>query len=380
MDALIVTLLCLLGYTYAGYPLLAALLARVAARPHRREPIEPTVSLVIVAYNEERDIAAKLENALALDYPRDKLEIVVASDGSSDRTDEIVRGFADRGVRLFRADDHPGKSGTTNRVVETTTGELLVFSDATGVYARGALRALVPNFADPTVGAVTGRVSYRYGGSAAAEGFRAYQRLVVFARSAESQWGTETSTSGSISAIRRALFQPIPPHLDFDFCHPLHVAMAGLRTVYEVDALSEEEAREHSGSEFAARVRMAILAYSFVPYLLRRLPRVRSPRYLFQILSHKLMRWAAPVLLLALLVTSAAAAPSSPFARLLLLLQLLFYATALLAHLLQSHIPRPAARLLGPPLFFTTIHLAFLVGLLRTLRGHRIATWSPHRN
>lgn len=380
MDALLVTLLCLLGYAYAGYPLLAFALARVAARPHRRETIEPTVSLVIVAYNEERDIAAKLENALALDYSGDKLEIVVASDGSADRTDEIVRGFADRGVKLFRADEHPGKAGTTNRVAETLTGDILVFSDATGAYTPGALRALVRNFADPTVGAVTGRVTYRYGDSTVAEGFRAYQRLVVFARSAESEWGTETSTSGSISALRSSLFRPIPPHLDFDFCHPLHVAMAGLRTVYEADAISEEEAREHSGSEFAARVRMAMLAYSFVPYLFANLGRVRSPLYLFQILSHKLMRWLAPVLLVTLLTVSGLAAPTSTFAGLLLLAQLVFYGCAVLAYLTQARIPRPAARLLGPPLFFTTIHLAFLVGLLRTLRGRRLTTWSPDRS
>ena len=125
MEALLYTSLLLLAYTYAGYPLLAGALAALLRRPHWREPIEPTVSLVILAYNEERDIARKLENALALDYPREKLEIVVASDGSTDRTDEIVRGFADRGVRLFRAREHPGKSGTTNRVAETTTGDYL---------------------------------------------------------------------------------------------------------------------------------------------------------------------------------------------------------------------------------------------------------------
>ncbi len=164
MEALLYTSLALLAYTYAGYPLLAGLLALLAPRPHRREPIEPEVSLVIVAYDEERDIARKLENSFALDYPSDKLEIVVASDGSTDRTDEIVRGFEDRGVRLFRADDHPGKSGTTSRVAETLRGEILIFSDATGEYDPGVVRSFVRNFADPSVGAATGRVLYRYGG------------------------------------------------------------------------------------------------------------------------------------------------------------------------------------------------------------------------
>jgi hypothetical protein len=127
-------------------------------------------------------------------------------------------------------------------------------------------------------------------------------------------------------------------------------------------------------------VRMAMLAYSFVPYLFANLGRVRSPLYLFQILSHKLMRWLAPVLLVTLLTVSGLAAPTSTFAGLLLLAQLVFYGCAVLAYLTQARISRPAARLLGPPLFFTTIHLAFLVGLLRTLRGRRLTTWSPDRS
>ncbi len=377
MDALLYTSLVLLAYTYAGYPLLAGLLAWLVPRPHRREPIEPPVSVVIVAHNEERDISRKLDNTLALDYPPDKLEIVVASDGSTDRTDEIVRSYAERGVRLFRAEDHPGKSATTSRVAETTSGEILIFSDATGVYDAGVVRSFVRNFADPSVGAATGRVLYRYGGSTASEGFRSYQRLVVFARRAESIWGTETSVSGSICAIRRQVFRPIPPHLDFDLCHPLHVAQAGLRTVYEADATSLEDAREQARAEFAARVRMGLLAYSFVPYLLAGLPRVKSPAYLFQVLSHKLLRWSAPLLLVLLLASSVLAAPGSPTAQLILALQVALYAAAALGFALPRR--GALARLLGVPLFFVTIHLAFLFGLGRFLRGERLAAWNPDR-
>jgi cellulose synthase/poly-beta-1,6-N-acetylglucosamine synthase-like glycosyltransferase len=375
--ALLVASLSLLLYVYAGYPLLASLLARAARRPVRKAPGEPHVSLVIVAYNEERDLARKLENTLALDYPSERLEIVVASDGSTDRTDEIASDFAARGVRVFRADDHPGKSGTTSRVVPTLRGEILVFSDATGMYAPDALRALVANFADPEVGAVSGRVIYRYRGSAAAEGFRAYQRMVVAARSAESEWGTETSVSGSICAVRRELFLAIPPHLDYDFAHPLHVAQAGLRTVYEAAAISEEQARERAGSEFQARVRMAVLAFSFVPYWLRALPRVRRAGYLFQFVSHKLLRWLAPLPLLGLLISSASLATSSSLARALLAAQVALYAAAAGALLLPDR--ARLARLLGPPLFFVTIHAAFLWGLLRWLLGVRVGPWQPER-
>ncbi len=368
----------LLTYVYAGYPLLSGLLARIAARPHRRDAIEPSVSLIILAYNEERDIAAKLENSLALDYPSDKLEIVVASDGSEDRTDEIVRGFADRGVRLFRADEHPGKTGTTNRVVPGTQGEILVFSDATGVYGHDALRALVRNFADPEVGAVSGRVTYTYGGSASAEGFDAYQKLVVFARKADGEWGTETSTSGSITAIRRELFRPIPSQLDFDMANPLHVALAGRRTVYEPEATSGEEAREEAASEFGARVRMAVFAFSFLPYLLSHLRECQNRRYVFQMLSHKVLRWLSPFLLLGLLASSALLASQSTLAVCALTAQLLFYALAGAGYLMQGS-RGLIARATGIPLFFVTINLAFLVGGMRWLRGERIGTWKPER-
>ena len=365
----------LLAYVYAGYPLLTALLARLFPRPARAAEIEPSVSFVILAYNEEADIAAKLENTLALDYPADRLEVVVASDGSTDRTDAIASSFADRGVRLFRADEHPGKTETTNRVVRETSGEVLVFSDATGLWEPGALRALVRGFADPDVGAVSGRVVYTYPAAASARGFRAYQHWIVFARRAESIWGTETSVSGSICAVRRALFTALPAHLDFDMAHPLHVAMAGLRTVYEADAISHESARSSARSEFDARVRMAMLAYGFLPYLVRSLPRVRRPVYVFAVLSHKVARWLAPLALVTLLISSAALATESAWIAALLAAQLAVYAAAWAGRREGA----TAGRLLGIPLFFVTLHLAFLRALVRVLRGERIGRWQPER-
>ena len=373
--------LALVAYTYAGYPLLAALLAALAARPHRTAAIEPSVSLIILAHDEEAAIGAKLENTLALDYPADRLEIVVASDGSTDRTDEIVLGHAPRGVRLVRAPDHPGKTETTNRAVAQTSGEILVFSDATGVYSPGALRALVRSFADPAVGAVSGRVVYDYPQAASAQGFRAYQRLVVWARSAESRWGTETSVSGSICAVRRDAFEPLPRHLDFDMAHPLHVAARGLRTVYEPEAVSREEARSAARSEFDARVRMALFAFGFIPYALSRMRSAGPSRnldlYVFQFFSHKLMRWLAPLWLAFLAVASIALAGRSRIAALALVAQLLLYASAALAY--RVRLQGRAAAILGIPLFFVTLHWAFAVGLWRYARGQRAGAWRPER-
>ena len=381
MEWLLYASLAVLAYTYAGYPLLAGLLATLAARPHRTGAIEPSVSLIILAHNEEEALGAKLENTLALDYPPDRLEIVVASDGSTDRTDAIALDHAQRGVQLVRAPDHPGKTETTNRAVAQTRGEILVFSDATGAYNPGALRALVRSFADPRVGAVSGRVVYDYPDAASAQGFRAYQRFAVWARRAESVWGTETSVSGSICAVRRSAFEPLPRHLDFDMAHPLHVAARGLRAVYEPEAVSREEARSAARSEFSARVRMALFAFGFVPYALARIASARRSRsfglYVFQFVSHKLMRWIAPLWLGLLALTSAALAGTSRLAALALIAQLILYGSAALAY--RVRLEGRAAAILGVPLFFVTLHWAFAVGLWRYLRGQRAGVWSPER-
>jgi cellulose synthase/poly-beta-1,6-N-acetylglucosamine synthase-like glycosyltransferase len=369
----------LLTYTYLGYPVLAAALARLWPRPIWLAPIEPSVSLVIVARNEERELAGKLESALALDYPREKVEIVVASDGSTDRTEAIAEGFAARGVALLRAADHPGRTETANRAVEQTRGEILVFSDATGQYERGALRALVRNFADPEVGAVSGRVVYRYARSAAAQGFRAFEWLNLFTRSAENAWGSETSVNGSICAVRRENFTRLPAHLDFELAHPLHVALGGRRTVYESEAVANELARADTASEFEARVRMAAQAYGFLPYLLARLMRCRSPSYLFQILSHKLARWLAPFGLVGLLYASSALAAEHGLAAALLALQLGFYTASALALVLPHAATERAPLLLGVPLFFITLQLGSLVGFGRWLAASASARAASRR-
>jgi cellulose synthase/poly-beta-1,6-N-acetylglucosamine synthase-like glycosyltransferase len=367
----------LLAYAFVGYPLLVRGLALLRPRPFRPAPIEPTVSFLIAAYNEEAVIAEKLENTLALDYPRDKLEIVVASDGSTDGTHAVVERFAERGVRLFVPEGHLGKTGTANAAVPTTRGEILVFSDATGMYNREAVRALVRNFADARVGAVTGRVLYRYDESVTARGFEAYQRLVVPQRRAESVFGTETSVSGSIHAVRRERFAAAPPELSFDIVHPLHVALSGQRTVYEAEATSLEDARSRPEDEFRSRVRIAVRMWSFVPYLLARLPSCRDAMYVFQVVSHKLLRWlSAP--LLALAAAAAAVLATRGGLHALPLLALGCAAGAAALGWLAARLGRGA----GPfaaALVFATLELAYLVGLARWLRGARFAGWRPER-
>jgi len=174
-------------YTYAGYPLLLVIMSSLCPRLVRRADSMPSVTIIITAYNEEQALAAKLEDTLALDYPRNRLEVIVASDCSSDRTDEIACEFGGRGVRLHRQPERLGKTAAQNAAVEWASGEIVVFSDATTFYQRNVLRTIMPNFADPTVGCVTGRVSYTDStSSSVGHGTRSYWSYEFFLKKHES--------------------------------------------------------------------------------------------------------------------------------------------------------------------------------------------------
>jgi len=207
-----------LFYTYAGYPLLLVLVSVLRSRTIQRGEVEPTVSVIITAYNEERDLSAKLENTLALDYPRELLEIIVASDCSSDRTDEIARGFAGRGVQLHRQTQRLGKTAAQNAAVEKAHGEIILFSDATSLYQPDTIRATMPSFADPSVGCVAGRLEYIDGSdSRVGRGARSYWSYETFLKRHESRVGSLIGASGCLYAVRRSAYVPLYHEACSDF-------------------------------------------------------------------------------------------------------------------------------------------------------------------
>src|SRR3954470_12407114 len=206
-------------YAYLGYPLLLVLMSRLWGRAVRRAPFTPRVTFIITAYNEERDLAAKLENTLALDYPSDRLEIIVASDCSTDRTDQIVREFAPRGVRLHRQPARLGKTAAQNAAVELAGGEVLLFSDATTLYRPNVLRVLTPSFADPTVGCATGRIVYRDSAatSSVGHGTRSYWSYEFLLRQHESTVSSMIGVCGCMYAVRRSAYVPLYNEACSDF-------------------------------------------------------------------------------------------------------------------------------------------------------------------
>lgn len=377
------TMVAAILYAYGGYTLAIMLLSLVIRRPVRRDDgYEPPVTFLIAAYNEERDIAAKLDNTLALDYPADKLEIMVASDGSTDGTDEIVRSYAARHpqVRLVRVEGRVGKTETQNQAVEQASGDVVVFSDATTEYQADAVRKLVRNYADPAVGAVSGKYKYREGeGSSmglATVLFWNYENLI---KSRQTRIRTVTGCSGCIYSVRRSAYERLPHQFTSDLVEPLRVLAAGHRIVFEPEALAFEDPTERSGDEFRMRVRVITQGMAGVWYMRSLLNPLRHGFVAFQLWSHKISRWLVPLFLIglygvstALFLVGAGWIYTAAFVA-----QSVFYLMALAGFVADRLGVR--FRILSLPLYFCVLNLASLIGLVNLIRGERMALWEPLR-
>jgi cellulose synthase/poly-beta-1,6-N-acetylglucosamine synthase-like glycosyltransferase len=367
-----------LFYTYAGYPLLIALVSALKHRKVRRAEIQPTISIIITAFNEERDLRAKLENTMALDYPRDLLEIIVASDCSTDRTDDIAREFAVHGVRLHRQPERLGKTAAQNAAVEHARGAIVLFSDATSLYEPDVLRAIVPNFADAEVGCVAGRLRYvDSSDSHVGHGARSYWGYETFLKTHESRAGSLIGASGCLYAVRKAAYVPLYHEACSDFIIATKMVEQGLRTIYEPNALCTEETNRQSDKELKMRVR--IIAQTFTDLWRHRamLNPFRSGFYAVQLLSHKVMRYLVPFFLMGLFFASAVLASDALVYRIAFAAQLAGYACPLLAWMLDRVGIR--SRLLAFPQYFILANLASLIACYQFLRGERYARWEPIR-
>jgi cellulose synthase/poly-beta-1,6-N-acetylglucosamine synthase-like glycosyltransferase len=369
-----------LFYAYGGFALLVGLVGLVQRRGVRKLPITPSVSLIIAAYNEEKVIAERLENALAMDYPRDRLQILVASDGSTDGTDDIVASYASRGVLLLSLPRH-GKIRTLNAAVERATGKILVFTDANIMCGADTLRALVANFADASVGGVAGHTTYTLdpASESSSYGERLYWRYDTWLKKLESQTGSIVSAHGGLYAIRRVLFRPIPDGaVTDDFAISTLVVAQGYRLVFEPEALATEVAVPEAQREFRRRVRLMTRGLRGV--FLRR--HLLNPRkygfYSIVLASHKLARRLVPVSLAILGVASLAAWSHGPLYQAAVLAQAFFYGMASVGYLLRrSRMGR--LRLLYIPFYYCMANVACSVAWVHALRGRRIEVWQPQR-
>ena len=363
-------------WTYLGYPLFIRWLARRRPRPHRQTPLEPTVTFIIPALNEEAVITAKLENLLSLDYPPALREIIVIADGSTDRTVELVQAYAGQGIQLLFQPERRGKIAAMNRAVPAAQGEILIFSDANTFMEPGSVRALVRNFADPQVACVSGEKRIRPAAQLQAEGESAYWRYESALKRADSQVSTAIGALGEFFAIRRTLYRPLAEDsIIEDFVLSMQLVMEGWRVVYEPAAITWETASPTVRGEWRRRTRMAAGGFQ----ALGRLRGLLSPRYGlvgFQYFSHKVLRWLAPLFMLLALGT-AAVLTRWPFYRLCWWGQVGFYALAGLGGLLE--ILGVRSKWLRIPFYFCFTNATALAGLIRYLTRRQTVLWTKAR-
>jgi cellulose synthase/poly-beta-1,6-N-acetylglucosamine synthase-like glycosyltransferase len=375
-----------LAHTYFLYPAVLVLLDALSqlranlrfirfSNERRREEVKeailPSVSLVVAAYNEESCIAQKLNNTLELNYPRERFELLVGSDGSTDATDAIVMNAGDTRVRLSRA-ERAGKTTVLNRCVPMAKGDIVVLSDANTVIDKDAIRKLVRHFADPQVGAVCGKLKLYnpkvkgYEESA----YWTYESLIKFY---ESKRGAVMGANGGLYAIRRRLFNAMPPStIVDDFVVPMGILERGYKVIYDPEAVAYEETTEDYGREFGRRARIA--AGNFQS--LKLFPSLLSPTagfIAFALWSHKVLRWAAPALMALALVSNVALLHRSPLYQLALIAQLGFYALAFAGK--RGIFTGALKRVASVAYYFVTMNCAIAVGFWRFVRNAQRAAW-----
>lgn len=367
----------LIFYTYIGYSLLILLLSLVVNRTVKKKEIYPKVTFLITAYNEELSIASKLENTLSLDYPKNKLEVMVASDGSTDRTDDIVRGFADRGVVLKRVEGRVGKTATQNEAVKEANGDIIIFSDATTKYSRDAIKKIVRNYADEAVGAVSGRYEYvNPTGAPVGIGTILFWKYENFIKSIQTRIRTITGCCGCIYSLRKEAYVPLPPDIISDLVEPLKIIERGYRVVFEPEAIAYEETTEKPSEEFKMRIRIITRAMRGILYVKSLLNPLKYPFVAFQLISHKVLRWLIPFFLIGLFISNYFLL-GHWFYNMTFVMQISFYTIAFMGMIADRLGKR--LKMFAIPMYFCVVNTASLIAFFKILAGQRAVTWETVR-
>lgn len=374
----------LIGYAYVGYLAVLWVLTRVLRMPTGYELTSelPKVSLIISVYNEETVLSDKLINSLLLDYPRELLELIVVSDGSTDGTEEIARSFADSGVILKSYQGRIGKTACLNQATAGLSSDIVIFSDANSMYPPNAVRALVAPFSDPKVGFVTGGTSYVADNNGRmGESIGVYAKLEQMVKLFESQLGSCVGADGAIFAIRRSLYEPLD-HADInDLVIPLRIVRAGYRGIYSPQASCVEVVAKEATKEFSRQVRIAARTIRAVLAQRALLNPFAYGLFAFQLASHKFCKLIAPFLLLAVFVANIALVGSSSFYLLLLTIQLMVYTTTWIA-VRRSAVPASgsfAMRLIDVMHTFLVVNAAVGIAWIHYWKGDSFTTWAPAR-
>ncbi len=361
------------------YPLLLWIRYRNLPKRSYRVDFHPSVTLIISAYNEEECIGRKLRNALALDYPADRLEVLVVSDCSDDRTDEIVHSYAARGIRLLRLSKRMGKTLGLNRAVSQAKGEFLVFSDANTMYESDAITKLVRHFQNPRIGYVVGQARYTSGKSSSARSEGFYWRYETAIKKLESHANSVVGGDGAIYSIRRHLYWPLLRTDLNDFVNPLQIIRAGYVGVYDPEAAATEDAGASFDQEFHRKVRIVARGWNAVKRVREVVNPLRFGFFSFQIISHKILRWLTPIFLFFCFTSCLALALMGYHLYVVpLVLQLVVLLLAY-AHVLLSRATRREWKVFYVAYYWLLVNWASFLGTIEFVLGRVPATWDPIR-
>jgi cellulose synthase/poly-beta-1,6-N-acetylglucosamine synthase-like glycosyltransferase len=367
-------------YIYIGYPCMVIIASLFLERPLSKGNFEPTVSILIAAFNEADFIRSTLLNKQQLAYPKSKLEIIVISDASDDGTDSIVKEFTKtyRNVKLLRQEQRNGKTAALNIAVHNAKGDILVFSDANSIYRKDALQKLMRNFHDRSVGYVTGKMLYtNRDGTMVGDGCTAYMRYENFLRKAESAIGSIVGVDGGIDAVRKSLFKDMRPDQLPDFVLPLMVREQGYRVVYEPDAILTEETLKKDVDEYRMRVRVALRAMWALSDMRQMLSLRKYPLFGWQLWSHKVLRYISFFFIIIALVSNLVVLSSGLHIQLIFTIQLSCYLLSLLVPVVKQAGPlRAVARICR---YFILLNISSAHAFLLFIRRRRVVIWSPRK-
>jgi len=377
LEAIFWIIILLVIYTYAGYPLSIIFLSLFAKKEVKKGFYEPTVTVLITAYNEENNIASKLEDTLSQEYPKEKMEIVVASDGSNDKTEEIVRDYQSKGVRLIRVEGRVGKTETQNQAVKQAKGEVIIFSDATTKYDKNAIRKIVRNYHDPSVGAVSGRYEYyNPNGAPTGMGTILFWKYENFIKSRQTKIRTITGCCGCIYSVKKSLYEPLPANIISDLVEPLKILEKGYRIAFEPEAVAYEATEKKAADEFSMRVRVITRGMNGLLFVKNLFNPWKYNFVAFQLFSHKVLRWSIPFLMMGLLISNAFLLEHFLY-RITFFLQLIFYAAAILGWIWSQRGKK--IKMLSIPFYFCLVNLASAIALGNIVKGRKMVTWETIR-
>jgi cellulose synthase/poly-beta-1,6-N-acetylglucosamine synthase-like glycosyltransferase len=369
-----------ISYAYIGYPAILSLVLR-SGKLGERSPAGqgahlPSVTMIVSAYNEETVIGDKIENALSLDYPRELLEIVIISDGSTDRTREIVSHFAHQSIILRHYEGRIGKTACLNRALPLASGEIIVFSDANSTYKKDALKALSRPFQDRTVGFVTGCTRYGSGEDrSTVDSLGIYSKLELITKELESRLGSCIGADGAIFAIRKKLYLPLKDYDINDFVIPLSINQQGYRGVLQREAICFEKDAGSPKGEFQRQVRITNRTIRAIVNYRRLLNPFRFGLLSFELFSHKICRFLVPLFMVALLVSNLLLAERGGFFQMALIAQGILYVAAGAA----PFVPMGSllSRIVEAARTFVVVNAAIAVAWVKYFRGETYTIWSP---